>query len=635
MHSEVDRSARWFRGARFTTIVLVILALLVVAGIVAQLGIHQVGATARQVAHTNRVLRALESLHTALLDAEVAQRGYRLSGDPVFRDACRTAIPRAETAARELRSLTAEDAGQPERLAELATLLDRRLTILRDAIEANGGGVLPAAQRPLQDEGKRNLEELNTLLAAVRDNELSRLASESQRSERAGWWLSVSTAIASLLAVIGGVAAVVLVHWVTARRLQAESALRAREEADRRGEEDALRRSHGELELALVQSEDARRRAQKLEAVGRLAGGIAHDFNNLLTVINGCCDAMLLRMPPGDPARELLDAVQQAGHRAASLTRQLLAFGRRQILRPRVLDLNHVIADLSKLLSRLIGADITVELSLDSAPALVRGDLSQLEQIVMNLALNARDAMPRGGRLTIATSGITLDAAFAATHGVVQPGPFVLLTVRDTGTGIADEARPHLFEPFFTTKELGKGTGLGLATVYAIVQEAGGVIDITSASGQGATVSIYLPRADAETQVQVSPSRPPLPASTGETILVAEDEPHVRRLVGDVLRGHGYTVLQAADGVDAMRVAAAHVAPIDLLVTDVVMPHLSGHALVEHLLALRPGMKVLYLSANPSDAVERHGIPETAALLAKPFTPDTVLRQVRKTLDGS
>ncbi len=292
------------------------------------------------------------------------------------------------------------------------------------------------------------------------------------------------------------------------------------------------------------------RRAQKLEAVGRLAGGVAHDFNNLLTVINSCCDLLRLQRGPTDPQHELLDAVHSAGERAAALTRQLLAFGRRQILQPRVLDLNLVVADLVKLLGRLIGEDITLDLALDSQPLLVSGDHGQLEQVVMNLALNARDAMPHGGRLEIRTQRVDLDESFAATHLEVRPGPYALLAVHDTGSGMDEAVRAHVFEPFFTTKGPGKGTGLGLATVYAVVKQAGGAIDFASTPGAGTTVRIYLPRLHTAPPPAPAPTATPTPGGA-ETVLVVEDETGVRRLVSEVLRSRGYTVLEASNGIEA------------------------------------------------------------------------------------
>jgi two-component system, cell cycle sensor histidine kinase and response regulator CckA len=342
-----------------------------------------------------------------------------------------------------------------------------------------------------------------------------------------------------------------------------------------------------------------------------------------------------LRFPASDPARELIDAVHGAGERAAGLTRQLLAFGRRQIVQPHVLDLNVIVTDLVRLLERLIGEDITLELRCDSAPAFVCGDRGQLEQIVMNLALNARDAMPRGGRLQIETRHVGLDESYAGTHLEVQAGPYVLMSIRDTGVGMDETMRSHLFEPFFTTKGPGKGTGLGLATVYTVVKHMGGDIDFDSAPGEGTTVRIYLPRADQSKSDAPVMHTGSAAVGGAETVLLVEDEPRVRQLVRAVLRSRGYTVLDAGDGVEALRVASGYEGPIDLLVTDVVMPQLSGRALGEHLTALRPTLKVLYLSGHTDDTVVRHGVHQTAAFLQKPFTPDALAAKVRAVLAGA
>jgi signal transduction histidine kinase len=555
-----------------------------------------------------------------------------------------------------LRALAGDVAEQERRLDNLEPALEKWFDQLRNTMSRPGGNIRPAAERPVRDDNQLTLDGVRRLLTAIRDDELLLLAEQARQSEAAVAWLGRANALAILLALAMAAGSAGVMNRSAARRFQAEDALRRREEADGLRAQETLRRSHDQLEVALVQSEEARRasaelaradatarkaleaevrRAQKLEAVGRLAGGIAHDFNNLLTVINGCCDLLLLRFPTSDPARELLDAVHGAGERAAGLTRQLLAFGRRQIVQPHVLDLNVIVADLVKLLARLIGEDITLELHCDSAAAFVCGDRGQLEQIVMNLALNARDAMPQGGRLQIGIRHVELDESYAATHLEVQAGPYVLLSVRDTGAGMDETMRAHLFEPFFTTKGPGKGTGLGLATVYTVVKQMGGDIGFDSAPGEGTTVRIYLPRTD-QGKADALPMQGSSAAAGGaETVLLVEDEPGVRKLVGEVLRSRGYTVLDAGDGVEALRVAGGYEGPIDLLVTDVVMPHLSGRALGEHLTALRPALKVLYLSGHTDEAVLRHGVHARAAFLQKPFTPDALAAKVRAVLTGT
>jgi two-component system cell cycle sensor histidine kinase/response regulator CckA len=373
--------------------------------------------------------------------------------------------------------------------------------------------------------------------------------------------------------------------------------------------------------------------AQKMEAVGRLAGGVAHDFNNLLTVINGYSEMVRDRLPPGDPARELVAEIARAGERAAGLTRQLLAFSRQQLVVPQVLDLNALVADTEKMLRRLIGED--VELAVDLEPDLghVEADPGQIEQVLMNLAVNARDAMPQGGRLTIQTRNIRIDAAESRPGG--RPGPYVLLAVSDTGCGMSEGTQARLFEPFFTTKGPGRGTGLGLATVYGIVQQSGGHIDVESARGQGTTFRIYLPRVEALAPTRKSHQGVRLRPGGRETVLLVEDEAAVRALVRVVLREGGYTVLEARHGVEALRLAEQHTGPIHLLLSDVVMPELGGRELADRLAALRPGLKILYLSGYTDDAVLRHGVQEAeAALLQKPFTPDALALKVREVLDS-
>jgi GAF domain-containing protein/CheY-like chemotaxis protein len=375
--------------------------------------------------------------------------------------------------------------------------------------------------------------------------------------------------------------------------------------------------------------------AQKMEAVGRLAGGIAHDFNNLLTVILGRTDLLLRTLKPGDPLFRGIELVRSTAGRAADLTRRLLAFSRKQVLQPAVLDLNAVIKGLEPMLGRLIGEDISLLTRLDPELGPVRADPGQLEQVIMNLAVNARDAMPAGGRLTLQTANVEIDAAFARRHVGARPGPHVMLAVSDTGTGMTPEVQAHLFEPFFTTKETGKGTGLGLATVYGIVSQSGGCIAVETAPGRGTTFHIYLPRAE-ERAAAPSVGAAPDPAPRGtETILLVEDEEGVRELARDILRAHGYTVLEARHGGEALLTCERHPGPIALLLSDAVMPQMSGRELAARLAPLRPEMKVLYISGYTDDATVRHGVLDSSvALLQKPFTPDMLLRKVRDILDA-
>ncbi|MCC7262616.1 MAG: PAS domain S-box protein [Candidatus Latescibacteria bacterium] len=382
-----------------------------------------------------------------------------------------------------------------------------------------------------------------------------------------------------------------------------------------------------------VQLEAQLRQAQKMEAIGQLAGGVAHDFNNLLTVIMGAGELVLMRTPADDPRRSLLADILHAGERAAALTSQLLAFSRRQMLNPVVLDLNHAVANPEKMLRRLIGEDITLTAVLSPALNRVRIDPGQLEQVILNLAVNARDAMPQGGLLTIETRAIELDEGYCRAHPEVQPGHYVLLSMTDTGQGMSPEVKARIFEPFFTTKVAGKGTGLGLATVFGIVKQSEGHIEVYSETGVGTGFKIYLPAVDAE----AAPARPAgqdeVP-SGHETILVAEDEQGLRRLAREILEGYGYRVLEAANGREGLELALAQEDQIDLLLTDIVMPEMGGRDLAAALQARCPGLKVLFMSGYIDDAVVRHGIVGAGeTFLHKPFSPAALGRKVRQLLD--
>jgi two-component system cell cycle sensor histidine kinase/response regulator CckA len=380
--------------------------------------------------------------------------------------------------------------------------------------------------------------------------------------------------------------------------------------------------------------EDQLRQAQRMEAVGRLAGGVAHDFNNLLTVITGFGDLALRQLRPGDPMRPDLEEVVRAGERAASLTRQLLAFSRRQMLEPRVLDLNAVVIDLNRMLERLIGEDVELVLRLDESLRSVRADPGQIEQVIANLAVNARDAMPEGGTLTVTTSVVELGAHTARARGLEGAGEYVSLSVSDTGVGMDAETLTHIFEPFFTTKEVGKGTGLGLATVYGIVIQSGGALVVESEPNRGTTFTIFLPAYEGQVEARESTAFESRVPRGSETILVAEDERSVRKLATEVLKSAGYRVLEAENAGDALLVSEAYDGPIDLLLTDVVMPKMSGRKLAERLVSERPSMKVLYMSGYTEDAILQHGVSEErTAFLPKPFAPEELGRRVREVLD--
>jgi two-component system, cell cycle sensor histidine kinase and response regulator CckA len=381
------------------------------------------------------------------------------------------------------------------------------------------------------------------------------------------------------------------------------------------------------LEEQLLQS-------QKMEAVGRLAGGIAHDFNNLLGVILGHGD-LLLRRIDEQGLRARLEQMVKAGERASVLTRQLLAFSRKQVLEPRVLDLNSLVTEMEKMLRRLIGEDIHLLTTVADGLGRVRADPGQLEQVLMNLVVNARDAMPTGGRLTIETANVELDGPYAAEHPGIRSGPHVMLAVSDTGIGMDPETRRQAFEPFFTTKPAGQGTGLGLATVYGIVKQSGGHIEVYSELGQGTSFKIYLPRVDQEAEAIVAVPKVP-PARGSETVLLVEDEDALREIAAQILEEHGYTVLEARSGAAALERAESHAGPIHLLVADVVMPQMPGRELAERLAALRPSLRVLFMSGYTEQAVLRHGVlAEGTAFIQKPFGPDSFLTKVREVLEAA
>lgn len=400
-----------------------------------------------------------------------------------------------------------------------------------------------------------------------------------------------------------------------------------REMEERRAAKEALRKSEEEL-----------RHSQKMEAVGRLAGGVAHDFNNLLTAIIGYAELISTRVTSNALAKQNADLIRKAGEQAAALTRQLLAFSRKQILQPKVIDLNALVVEMERLLRRVIGERFDLQSHPDAKNARVKADPSQIEQVVLNLGVNARDAMPKGGELIIRTANVRLDETTAPEISAsLLPGDYVMLSVSDSGAGMDEETKAHIFEPFFTTKGPGKGTGLGLATVYGIVRQTGGGIAVETQPGKGSTFRIYLPMVTAPLDYTKTPSAPVEKSDNFETVLVVEDEEIVRELVCDVLEERGYNVICAADGLEALEIAGNFDGTIHLLVTDVIMPHMNGHELASKLSRIRPDMKVLYVSGYSDTDLGDHGVLDPRfELLQKPFTPQTLARKIRDVIhEGS
>jgi len=403
-----------------------------------------------------------------------------------------------------------------------------------------------------------------------------------------------------------------------------------------------VRSSSGDVEKLVIVNRDITERkdlekqlllSHKLEAIGRLSGGVAHDFNNLLGVILGYCEELQKHIPSDDPYREAVDEIQNAGKRAASLTQQLLAFSRKQVLEPQVLDLNTIVDEAGKMLERLIGEDISLEIVPAGQIGTVKADRSQIERVILNLAVNARDAMPQGGKLIIEAADVELDETTQTLHPCDAPGPYVMLKVTDTGCGMDAELQSRIFEPFFTTKE--QGTGLGLATVYGVVKQSGGYISVESETGKGTTFRIYLPRVSraAEKINQIVPSRKNI--AENRTVLLVEDEAALRKLTRKTLLDAGFTVLEAKDALEAIEIARQTATHIDLLLTDVIMPGMSGRALAEALSPQRPEMRVIYMSGYSDGVIAKHGIVNAElAILRKPFSKDELMRSVEDVAVG-
>jgi PAS domain S-box-containing protein len=388
------------------------------------------------------------------------------------------------------------------------------------------------------------------------------------------------------------------------------------------------------LEKALHESEEQLRQSQKLEAIGQLAGGVAHDFNNLLTAINGYSALALRRVGEDHPISSYLEEISKAGDRAANLTRQLLAFGRKQLLQPLAINLNDIVGDMSKLLKRLIGEDIQLVTKPGANLKQIKADPGQLEQVLVNLVVNARDAMPRGGTVTIETANTKLDGPYASAHVGVTPGDYVVLAISDTGTGMDHATRSRVFEPFFTTKEKGKGTGLGLSTVYGIVKQSGGNVWVYSELGKGTTFKVYLPQVDDDVAARDESKTVVSTKRGSETVLLVEDEEMVRKLASELLEESGYVVMSAGGGEEAINFANQHKDRIDLLITDVVMPKISGREVAAQLKKIHPETKVLFMSGYTDEAIVHHGIVDSdIAFIQKPFSQNALAQKIREVLD--
>jgi two-component system, cell cycle sensor histidine kinase and response regulator CckA len=398
---------------------------------------------------------------------------------------------------------------------------------------------------------------------------------------------------------------------------------------------EGLVAEHERTRAALAASDEVARQSQKMEAVGRLAGGVAHDFNNILTAISAYADFLIEAIPANDPRGDDAREIRRATRRATTLTGQLLAFSRRQVYQPRSLDLNVVVTEFSKILRRVIGEDVTLEMKLRDNLGVVRADPSQIEQVIMNLVVNASDAMPNGGTITIATENVNVGDPANRPNPSLRGGAYVAIHVRDTGHGMDGETMTHIFDPFFTTKDSGKGTGLGLATVYAIAERSGGAVSVHSAPGEGAEFIVFLPRVDAPAEHYASGANLPVPPRGSETVLLVEDDDAVRLLSARILERHGYAVLVARDGKEAIDMSRKHRGEIDLMISDVVMPEVGGRRLSETICAQRPEMRVIFMSGYTAGEIDKRGELDPAiAFIQKPFTATQLLTKVREVLDA-
>jgi PAS domain S-box-containing protein len=712
---------------------------LVAIGVVSFLSIRSLVKNSDRVEHTQEVLIHASRVGSLLADAETGQRGFLVTGNPIYLEPYTVAAAKLRAEVDSLSLLTRDNPRQVAQTGRLRTLATQRLAMLSAGLDARRRDGLASGRVWLtNDPGRQVMDQIRAVLVAIGAEE-DVLLHRHDRAARA------SAMFATALIVFGSIAAILMVGIASGmvgrdlrRRVETEEELReARDRLEERvrertaeleavietsplaisaidprgnivmwnraaektfgytrdemvgkpyrpadaedqrryseamaqvnagvpvvGYEIRGRRKDGTLldvsiysapmrgangqklgVLAVIADlteqkrlQDRLRQSQKMEAVGKLAGGIAHDFNNLLTAITGYTDLLYLRLP-GDIGKRELSEIRKASDRAASLTRQLLAFSRQQVLQPKIINVNDVVGNLSAMLTRLIGEDIELIASLGERIGPVKADPFQLEQVLMNLAVNARDAMPRGGKLTIETANVTLDRHYTQGHPDVKPGEYVMIAVSDTGTGMDSETRARIFEPFFTTKEMGKGTGLGLSTVYGIVKQSQGHMWVYSEPGQGATFKVYLPHHLDPEEVQPAPPPPRVVPRGWETILAVEDEESLLNLVAEILGDAGYSVIAAHGPKEALRLMADHREPIHLLLTDVVMPGMSGRALADEVVGKRPGIRVLYMSGYTDNAIVHHGVLDAGVTyIQKPFTPDALIKMVREVLDAA
>jgi signal transduction histidine kinase/CheY-like chemotaxis protein len=603
------------------------------AGVASALMATRAGEAGRWVAHTIEVRQVARELMGAAQDAELAQRGFLLTGDPDYLEPYAAVTAAIERTLARLRGQVGDNPNQQARLDLIEPTLQKRLSIIDQTIAlAKDGRRNEAIALVKGGEGKAQMDALRGHIADFMQAELALLSERQTDADSIRHWLLVFIGFTlAAAAALGLLIARSARHYI-----------------------DRLRHRTGELEAEAKlrkATEDTLRQAQKIEAVGQLSGGIAHDFNNLLTIIMGNLDTMARRMAQVKPDRDAaelaavltrpVELAMQGSRSAAQLTQRLLAFSRRQALDPVRLDINKLVAGMSELLRRTLGETINVETVLAGGLWQTLVDANQLENAIINLAVNARDAMPEGGSLTIETANTYLDEAYTARFGDLTPGQYVLLSVTDTGTGIPTDVLQRVFEPFFTTKETGKGSGLGLAMVHGFVKQSEGHIRIYSEENQGTTVKIYLPRLMDETKVASVPAPVPVPrsaaarAQNGEVVLVVEDNEGVRDYASASLRELGYEVYEAADAAEAFE-QIRNGAKIDLLFTDVVLPGgLSGRVLAEKIGEKYPDLPVLFTTGYTRNAIVHHGrLDPHVHLLNKPYTQQDLARKVRQLLDG-